>query len=112
MGFVSTPANQEGRLATIAALGEPLRRRIYLFVASEPDPVSRDQAAERFGVSRGVAAFHLDKLAELSLLDVEYRRPPGRTGPGAGRPSKLYRAAVREVSFSLPPREYELAGRL
>jgi predicted ArsR family transcriptional regulator len=74
--------------------------------------VSRDQAAERLGVSRAVAAFHLDKLADLGLLDVEFRRPPGRGGPGAGRPAKLYRAGAREVSFSFPPREYELAGKL
>jgi predicted ArsR family transcriptional regulator len=100
------------RLARVAALGEPLRRGIYLFVASEPEAVSRDQAAERFGVSRAVAAFHLDKLADLGLLDVEFKRPPGRGGPGAGRPAKLYRASAREVSFSFPPREYELAGKL
>jgi predicted ArsR family transcriptional regulator len=103
---------QEDRLATIAALGEPLRRAMYLFVTSAPHAVSRDQAAERFEVSRGVAAFHLDKLAELGLLDVEYHRPPGRSGPGAGRPAKFYRATVTDVAFSVPPREYELAGRV
>jgi predicted ArsR family transcriptional regulator len=109
---VSASEPQANRLARVAALGEPLRRGIYLFVASEPEAVSRDQAAERFGVSRAVAAFHLDKLANLGLLDVEFRRPPGRGGPGAGRPAKLYRATATEVSFSFPPREYELAGEL
>lgn len=109
---VSAPRTQADRLATVAALGEPLRRDMYLFVASEPEPVSRDRAAEQFGVSRGVAAFHLDKLADLGLLDVEFKRPPGRSGPGAGRPAKLYRASAGEVSFSQPPREYEVAGRL
>ena len=109
---MSTPGTQAARLATIAALGEPLRRGIYLFVASQTEPVSRTRAAERFGVSRSVAAFHLDKLADLGLLDVEYKRPPGRRGPGAGRPAKLYRATAAEVTFSLPRREYELAGRL
>ena len=109
---MSIPGTQAGRLATMAALGEPLRRGIYLFVASQTEPVSRNGAAERFGVSRSVAAFHLDKLADLGLLDVEYRRPPGRRGPGAGRPAKWYRATTSEVAFSLPPREYELAGRL
>jgi predicted ArsR family transcriptional regulator len=103
---------QSDRLATIAALGEPLRREIYLYVAGAPGVVSRDQTAHRFGVSRGVAAFHLDKLAGLGLLDVEYHRPPGRRGPGAGRPAKFYRATTDDVSFSVPPREYELAGRL
>jgi predicted ArsR family transcriptional regulator len=109
---VSAQETKANRLAAVAALGEPLRRGIYLFVASEPEAVSRDQAAERFGVSRAVAAFHLDKLADLGLLDVEFKRPPGRRGPGAGRPAKLYRASAGEVSFSFPPREYELAGKL
>jgi predicted ArsR family transcriptional regulator len=103
---------QAERLAAIAALGDPLRRDMYLFVASSADELSRDQVAERFGVSRGVAAFHLDKLAELGLLQTQYRRPPGRSGPGAGRPAKFYRAEHEDVSFSVPPREYELAGRL
>lgn len=103
---------QADRLATVVALGEPLRRNIYLFLVSEQDLVSRDQAAERFGVSRAVAAFHLDKLAEVGLVDVEFKRPPGRGGPGAGRPTKLYRPRQHEASFSIPPREYELAGRL
>lgn len=100
------------KLASLAALAEPLRRRLFLYVSSEPNAVSRDEAAEHFAISRSVAAFHLDKLAEFGLLEVEYRRPPGRTGPGAGRPAKFYRSASEEVAFSMPPREYELAGRL
>ena len=109
---MSVRETQANRLATLAALGEPLRRGIYLFVSSEPDAVSRDRASEQFGVSRAVAAFHLDKLAELGLLEVEFKRPEGRRGPGAGRPAKLYRATPGGASFSIPPRDYELAGRL
>jgi predicted ArsR family transcriptional regulator len=105
-------STQADRLTTIAALGERLRRDMYLFVASAPAAMSRDRVAEQFGVSRGVAAFHLDKLADLGLLDTEYHRPPGRSGPGAGRPAKFYRPTTEDVSFSVPPREYELAGRL
>ena len=104
--------DQVNRLATIAALGDPLRRSMYLFVVSAPTPVSREQTAEQFGVSRGVAAFHLDKLAELGLLEVDYQRPAGRSGPGAGRTAKFYRGTTEDVSFNVPQREYELAGRL
>jgi predicted ArsR family transcriptional regulator len=68
--------------------------------------------AEALGVSRSVAAFHLDKLAKAGLLDVAFRRPPGRGGPGAGRPAKLYRRASAEVSLSVPERHYDLVGRL
>ncbi|MGH9149876.1 MAG: helix-turn-helix transcriptional regulator [Acidimicrobiales bacterium] len=96
----------------MAALGDPVRRALYRYVVAQPSPVSRDQAAEGVGVARHVAKFHLDKLANDGLLEVELRRPPGRGGPGAGRPAKLYRRSSREVEVSLPDRRYDLAGRL
>jgi predicted ArsR family transcriptional regulator len=96
----------------IAALADPLRLRLYLFVCAQPGPVSREQAGDALGVPVHQAKFHLDKLEAEGLLDVEYARLGGRGGPGAGRPSKLYRRAAREISVSLPEREYELAGRL
>lgn len=74
--------------------------------------MSRDQAADAVGLERSTVAHHLDRLADDGLLDVEYRRLSGRQGPGAGRPSKLYRRARRDFGVSLPPRDYELAGRM
>ena len=65
-----------------------------------------------YWVPRHVAKFHLDRLVADGLLEVEYARPPGRGGPGAGRPAKLYRRSARQLAVSLPPREYELAGRI
>jgi predicted ArsR family transcriptional regulator len=59
-----------------------------------------------------VAKFHLDRLADEGLLAVGYARPAGRRGPGAGRPAKLYGRSARELAVSLPPRDYQLAGRL
>ena len=64
------------------------------------------------GVQRALAAFHLDKLVEAGLLEATFRRLSGRTGPGAGRPAKLYRRSSSEHAVSLPPRTYELAARL
>jgi 3-phenylpropionate/trans-cinnamate dioxygenase ferredoxin reductase subunit len=64
------------------------------------------------GIPRSVAAFHLDKLAEVGVVDVRFERAGGRTGPGAGRPSKLYRPAQEEVVASVPDRHYDLAGSL
>jgi predicted ArsR family transcriptional regulator len=98
--------------ATIAALGEPIRRALYQFVARQAVPVGREQAANAVGVPWHVAKFHLDRLERDGLLDVEFRRPPGRGGPGAGRPTKLYRRSSRELSISLPERRYDLAGRI
>jgi predicted ArsR family transcriptional regulator len=99
-------------LAGLASLAEPTRRALYLFVQEQPSAVSRDEAAAGVGVPRHKAKFHLDKLVEDGLLDVEFARRTGRQGPGAGRPAKLYRRAARDFAVSLPPRSYELAGRL
>jgi predicted ArsR family transcriptional regulator len=98
-------------LARLAALDEPIRRRLFAYVRTRAEPVGREEAAEAVGISRSLAAYHLDKLVEQDLLTTSYRRPGGRTGPGAGRPAKLY-MAQGEVSVSVPPREYELAAGL
>lgn len=112
--FVDTPKEVQdtGDVSAVAALDEPTRRRLYDHVVRQPDPVSRDEAAEALGLARQTAAFHLDRLAAQSLLDVVYERRSGRSGPGAGRPAKLYRRSTRQVAVSLPDRRYELAGRL
>jgi predicted ArsR family transcriptional regulator len=106
------PEGLEAQLAPFAALAEPARRALYRFVVSQPEPVGREEAAVGVGVAHHVAKFHLDKLVEEGLLDVEYRRPAGRGGPGAGRPTKLYRRSAREFDVTIPERRYELAGRL
>ena len=99
-------------LLGIAALAEPLRRQLYDVVAGSREAVSREQAAQQVGVPGHTAKFHLDKLVEEGLLDVEYRRLTGRTGPGSGRPAKLYRRADRELAVSLPARQYDLLSRI
>jgi predicted ArsR family transcriptional regulator len=98
--------------AGIGALAEPVRRELYRFVVGERDAVSREQAAEGTGVALHTAKFHLDRLVEEGLLDVEFRRLSGRTGPGAGRPAKLYRRSAVQLSVSLPERRYDLVGRV
>ncbi|MGH9115821.1 MAG: helix-turn-helix transcriptional regulator [Acidimicrobiales bacterium] len=103
---------EQDPVAAVATLGEPLRRRIYDHAASEAGGVSRDGVAEALALPRSVAAFHLDKLAQAGLLEVEYRRPPGRGGPGAGRPAKWYRRGGGEVTVSLPERRYNLAASI
>lgn len=100
------------QLEALAALREPIRWRLYRYVSRRPAAVSRDEAADAIGVSRAMAAHHLDKLVELGLLRAEYRRLSGRTGRGAGRPSKLYRRSRREFSVVLPERSHELMARL
>lgn len=100
------------QVAGIGALAEPIRRRLYLYVVAQPEPVGRDQVSAGTGLARHVVKFHLDKLVDEGLLETEFRRLSGRQGPGAGRPAKLYRRTVREVSVTLPERHYDLAGQI
>lgn len=96
----------------MAALQDDTRGRLYRFVSEAAADVSRDEAALQLGLTRRVAAFNLDALVEQGLLEVTFRRQSGRRGPGAGRPSKLYRRADVRLDVSLPPRNYELLARL
>jgi predicted ArsR family transcriptional regulator len=96
----------------IGVLADPVRRRLYRFVCSQAQPVSRDQAAQAIGIARHKAKFHLDRLEAEGLLEADYVRLTGRAGPGAGRPAKRYRRGRSEFAVSLPARDYELAGRI
>jgi predicted ArsR family transcriptional regulator len=98
--------------AGIGALADRVRRQLYQFVCAQAVPVSRDQAADAVGIPHHQAKFHLDRLTAEGLLETDYARLTGRSGPGAGRTSKRYRRARRDIAVSLPQREYELAGRL
>lgn len=103
---------QNPDLATLSSLGDPVRRRLYGVVSGRTEPVGRDEAARAAGIDRALAAYHLDKLVDSGLLTASYQRRGGRTGPGAGRPAKLYSRSGREFAMTVPPREYELAARL
>lgn len=107
-----TPRPLPERIAAVAALDDPVRRALHTHVTTSDSPVSRDAAAAALGLPRSTAAFHLDRLAAEGLVLVEYRRIGGRSGPGAGRPAKLYRRSDRDVAVSIPDRHYDLAGAL
>ncbi|MEU2060920.1 transcriptional regulator [Streptomyces sp. NPDC013455] len=96
----------------IAALQDPVRRRLYEYVVGQGREVGRNEAAEATGVARTLAAHHLDKLAQAGLLDSGSRRLTGRSGPGAGRPAKVYTRARAERAVSLPARDYRTAAEL
>ncbi|MCA1707248.1 MAG: helix-turn-helix domain-containing protein, partial [Actinobacteria bacterium] len=102
----------EAQISAVAALDEPTRRRLYDHVVRQPGSVSRDEAAAALELPRTTVAFHLDRLVDEGLLDVVYERRTGRTGPGAGRPAKLYQRSAYHVAVTLPERRYDLAGQL
>lgn len=99
-------------LAAVALLDEPNRRRLYELVTVSREAISREEAATALGISRDLAAHHLDRLLDAGLLEAEYRRRGGRRGPGAGRPSKLYKRTERDLAVSFPARRYDVAAEL
>ncbi len=105
-------AAQADDLAAVGLLQEPVRRRLYEWVIDQPTAVGRDAAAQAVGINRSLAAFHLDRLTEAGLLKAGYRRLSGRTGPGAGRPARVYERGARTIELSMPNRRYERAADL
>jgi len=103
---------QNERLAAVAALGDPVRRALYELLQRSEEPLSRDQLAEAVGIPRSTTSFQLGKMVDGGLLFTEFRKLGDRTGPGSGRPAKLYAAAEAELSASVPDRHYDLAARL
>jgi predicted ArsR family transcriptional regulator len=106
------PAGDGDDVARVCSLGDPARRGLYDYVVGQSQPVGRDESAAAVGISRSLAAYHLDRMVDDGLLDVSFARRTGRSGPGAGRPAKLYHRSPRQVQISLPPRDYELAAQL
>jgi predicted ArsR family transcriptional regulator len=106
------PTDVDQQLTSLAGLGDPIRRALYRHVADRGVPVSRDEAAQAAGISRPLAAYHLDKLVDDGLLEPRYHRRGRRRGPGAGRPAKHYVRADRPLELSLPARDYAALAEL
>ena len=102
----------QGNLEELALLSDDVRRRLYEFITRQSDAVTREEVATAIGISRSLAAYHLDKLASAGLLDISFARINGRTGPGSGRPAKHYSRSRRELAINVPPRNYSLLAKL
>ena len=98
--------------AAVAALRDSTRRALYEFVAHSAAAVSVDEAVRATGTPKSTTALHLDRLVKAGVLDVAFERRSGRTGPGAGRPAKVYVLARDEIVASIPSRDYELMGEV
>src|SRR5262245_25628198 len=99
-------------LLSVALLAEPTRKRLYLYLRERHQPVGREEAAKHVGITARLAGFHLDKMADAGLLEFEYRRISGRSGPGAGHPPKLYSVTARSFSVVIPQTRYALAASM
>lgn len=95
----------------VSALDDQTRFRLYRFIRDAGRPVSREEAAIGVGISRKLAAFHLEKLLAAGLLEVPPERVESRSGT-PGRAPKLYTTAQREFSVTIPVRRYELLGEI
>jgi predicted ArsR family transcriptional regulator len=111
-GGLSTRSGVRRGWSAVEPLNQPTRRRVYAVLRAQDGPLTRDEVAAALGIGRSVAAFHLEALARSGLLEVDFARPNGRRGPGAGRPAKRYRAAVGDIALSVPERRYELAAQI
>lgn len=91
----------------MTTLADPSRRALYDYIRRQDHPVGREEAAEAVAISRGLAAFHLDKLVEVGLLGARYEAPRDRPR-GRGRAPKVYEVAGDGLAVTIPERRYEL----
>jgi predicted ArsR family transcriptional regulator len=101
----------EDRWRAVAALVDRTRRALFDYVRRQNRPVSREEAAEAQGMSRGLAAFHLDKLVDAGLLRARYQAPAGRPR-GRGRAPKVYESAQESLAITIPERRYQLIAEI
>jgi predicted ArsR family transcriptional regulator len=95
----------------VAALDDPQRARLYSFVRTARAPVTREEAAAGVGISRKLAAFHLDRLVDAGLLAASFDRPQG-DHLRIGRAPKRYVVADVDVTVSIPERSYDFVGEI
>jgi predicted ArsR family transcriptional regulator len=105
-----TGSRLEDALSVAAILSDRLRRRLYSLVRRRAQPVTRDEAAAEVGISRNLAAFHLDKLVASGLLRARHERPAGARQ--VGRAPKAYEPSDLELEISIPERHYDLVGAI
>lgn len=96
------PPAQDSAITAVASLHDALRRGMYTYIRRARRPVTREEAAEAVGISRKLAAFHLDKLVEAGVLTA--RQGPAATVRKVGRAPKVYEPCESDIRISIPPR--------
>lgn len=96
----------------VSALADPLRAKIYEHLRRMAEPISRDAVAQALDLPRNTVSFQLERLVKDGLLTYEFRKLGDTSGPGSGRPSKLYSPVAQEIEASVPHREYTLAAQI
>ncbi|MBS4727963.1 transcriptional regulator [Mycobacterium sp. SM1] len=109
MRRVNSRNRERDAIRAVAALDEGVRRRLFDFVRSAGHPISRDEAAAAAGISRNLAAFHLDRLVDAGLLRFRFRR---EGAPRVGRRPKVYEPVAEAIRVSIPERRHELLAEI
>jgi predicted ArsR family transcriptional regulator len=102
----TSPPAPDPAIKAVAALDDPLRRGMFRFIRQSHQPVTREAAAASAGISRKLAAFHLDKLVKAGVLRAHYE-PVGGVRK-VGRTPKVYEATDTDINIHIPPRQHEL----
>jgi predicted ArsR family transcriptional regulator len=97
--------------SVVVALADASRRSLYDYIRRQDHPVAREEAADATGMSRNLAAFHLDKLVDAGLLAARYEAPPDRPR-GRGRAPKVYETIGDGLTVTVPARRYELIAEI
>ncbi len=106
----STASAPADRIQSVSVLGEESRRRMFAFIRRAGRPVTRDEAAASVGISRKLAAFHLDKLVDAGLLRARYGTPGAVRR--VGRQPKVYEPTDAQITVSIPERRHQLLADL
>ncbi|MEU1593390.1 transcriptional regulator [Streptomyces sp. NPDC005708] len=108
MASDSTPPADSASTAidAVSVLSEDSRRRMFVFVRRARRAVTRDEAAASVGISRKLAAFHLDKLVDAGLLRARYETPGGIRK--VGRRPKVYEPSDTQITVNIPDRRHAL----
>jgi predicted ArsR family transcriptional regulator len=109
-GSTSPGAGEIDDIASVSVLSDPSRRHMYAFIRRAGRPVTRDEAAASIGISRKLAAFHLDKLADAGLLRAQYGTPGAERR--VGRRAKAYEPADIQIAVTIPERRHQLLAEL
>ncbi|GAA0674191.1 helix-turn-helix domain-containing protein [Kitasatospora atroaurantiaca] len=100
----------DAAIESVSVLSDDLRRQMYAFIRRARRPVTRDEAAETVGISRKLAAFHLDKLVDTGLLRARYGAPGGIRK--VGRQPKVYEPTDEDIRVSIPERRPDVLAEI
>ncbi|MEU1461492.1 helix-turn-helix domain-containing protein [Streptomyces sp. NPDC005727] len=100
----------DSAIDSVSVLSEDSRRRMFAFIRRARRAVTRDEAAASVGISRKLAAFHLDKLVDAGLLRARYGTPGAIRK--VGRQPKVYEPTGAQITVSIPDRRHELLADL